>query len=323
MTALYATEAGPLLRTDAPVPAPGADEALVRVLVAGICSTDLHVLDGYKAGFRGILGHEFVGVVVSSPDDRSWEQKRVVGEINRACGACALCQADLPKHCSNRRVLGMQGWDGAFAEYMTSPLANLHEVPAKLADEVAVFTEPLAAALQVGEQLHLPPSARVFVLGDGRLGQLLAQALSLSCPDTTLIGRSPAKLALAAARGIATTPFTQLAALKHEPANVVVEATGSPEGLPLALDLVLPGGAIVLKSTFSQQISADLSRAVVNEISIVGSRCGPFAPALDLLDSGQVDPRSLISATYPLSEAVAALQRAAQHGVLKVLLTMG
>lgn len=320
MHALYVTERGPLLRRDAPLPTPMAGEALVRVHMAGICSTDLHVLRGYKGGFRGILGHEFVGVVVRSPDAPELEQQRVVAEINIGCGDCALCRDGLHKHCRNRRALGLMGWDGVFADYMTAPLENLHVVPNSISDAAAVFTEPLAAALQVAEQVHLAPTMRVYVLGDGRLGQLLAQALSAYYPDTTLVGRNADKLALAARRDIATATLDQLPWLQADPAHVVVEATGSPEGLPIAINLVQPKGTIVLKSTFAELITADMARLAVDEISIVGSRCGPFVPALELLESGQVDPLPLISATYPLADAVVALEHAARKGVLKVLL---
>jgi threonine dehydrogenase-like Zn-dependent dehydrogenase len=322
MLALYVTDAGPHLRHDAPLPLPGKGEALVRVRLAGICSTDLHILRGYKGGFRGILGHEFVGEVVWCPDNRWWEQRRVVAEINIGCGTCALCARGLHKHCRARQALGIKGHDGVFAEYVVAPIANLHEVHPKLPDRAAVFTEPVAAALQIGEQIALRPAMRVIVLGDGRLGQLVAQALFLSCPDTTLVGRTREKLAIAALRGIATATLEQMPGLQEHPADLVVECTGSPEGFAAALTLVQPAGVIVLKSTFGEPVTSDLTRLAVDEVTVIGSRCGPFAPALELLRTRRIDPRPLISAVYPLAEAPAALTHAAQKGVLKVLLQM-
>jgi threonine dehydrogenase-like Zn-dependent dehydrogenase len=320
MAALIVTDDGPRFVTDRPVPTPGPGEALVRVLLAGICSTDLHILQGYKGGFRGVLGHEFVGRVAHCPEAPAWEGQRVVAEINIGCGNCDLCAEGLHKHCRRRAALGILDHDGVFADYVCLPIANLHAVPNDLADDAAVFAEPLAAALQIGEQVALHPKLRTYVLGDGRLGQLIAQAMALSCPDTTLIGRTPAKLAIAAAREIATATLDDLERLRADPAHVVVEATGSPQGLAIALDLVRPAGTLVLKSTFADLITADLSHVAVDEITIVGSRCGPFAPALAHLQSGRVDPTPLISARFPLARAVDALAYAAQRGVLKVLL---
>jgi len=322
MMGLVVTDEGPVVRTDLPVPRPGAGEALVRVRLAGICSTDLHILRGYKGGFRGVLGHEFVGEVAACPDAPEWLGRRVVAEINIGCGACELCAQGLHKHCRGRQALGIFGHDGVFADYLCLPVANLHAVPESVPDDAAVFAEPLAAALQVGEQVHLRPSQRVYVLGDGRLGQLVAQAAFLTCPDTTLIGRTPAKLALAAERGMATATPAELPALQARLAHVVVEATGTPEGFAAALELVRPAGTLVLKSTFGEQVTADLSRLAVDEVTVVGSRCGPFAPALELLRTGRVDPLPLISARYPLAEGVAGLEHAARKGVLKVLLSM-
>lgn len=320
MTALVLSDEGPRLETR-PTPVPATGEALVRVRVAGVCSTDLELLRGYKGGYRGILGHEFAGEIVSAPDAPSRVGERVVGEINVGCGHCDLCRRGLHKHCRNRRVLGIQGMDGAFAHYLTLPLANLHVVSARIPDDVAVFTEPLAAALQVQEQVHFTPQSRVYVLGAGRLGQLLAQTLNLTPCSLTLIGRSRDKLAIAALQGVATAHIDSLANLRRSLADVVVDATGSPDGFAVARQLVRPAGIIVLKSTFAAPLTSfDASSLVVDEVTIIGSRCGPFAPALHLLRTRAVDPRPLISARYPLAHALDALDRAAQPGVLKVLI---
>lgn len=324
MPALLLADGGPCFVTDRPVPTPGAGEALVRVRLAGICSTDMELARGYKGGFRGVLGHEFVGEIALAPDAPQRAGERVVGEINIGCGACDLCARGLGKHCRNRRVLGILRHDGAFAGYLTLPLANLHIVPAAVDDASAVFTEPLAAALEVLEQVHVAPATRVYVLGPGRLGQLVARVLLATGCDLTLIGRRPAGLALAAHAGVPTALLDDVAALAAGPADVVVEATGSPDGFALALRLVRPMGTLVLKSTFAGGIPQfDASGLVVDEITVVGSRCGPFAPALALLARGAVDVRPLITALYPLADGPAALAHAARPGALKVLLEVG
>jgi threonine dehydrogenase-like Zn-dependent dehydrogenase len=326
MRALVLTGDGPAVRADYPTPQAGAGAALVRVRLAGVCATDLELLRGYKGGYRGVLGHEFVGEVVDAPGNEAWAGRRVVGEINVGCGACDLCRRGLGKHCRARRTLGIIRHDGAFAEYLTLPVANLHAVPDGVPDEAAVFAEPLAAALQVPEQVHVAPSDRVIVLGDGRLGLLVAQVLGLLPCDLTLIGRTPAKLEIAARRGIRTLDTGDagaLDALTAHPADVVVEATGSPAGFDLARRLVRPAGTLVLKSTFAGALPAfDASSLVVDEVTLVGSRCGPFAPALALLRAGRVDVASLLHARYPLDEGVAALEHAGRKGVLKVLIQM-
>ena len=304
------------IRDDLPPPEPAAGEARVRVLAAGICNTDLEMVRGYYP-FTGIPGHEFVGRVESAPGAETWEGRRVVGEINDACGECAACRAGRRTHCERRRVLGIRGRDGAFAECLTLPVANLHEVPDGLSDDVAVFTEPLAAALEVQEQVRIGPADRVVVVGDGKLGNLVAQTLALTGCVLTVIGRHPAKLALLAARGIAATTAPGRPAGQ---ADVAVECTGNAEGLDLALRAVRPRGTIVLKSTYRGRASLDVSRIVVDEITLVGSRCGPFAPALALLAEGRVDVRPLVHARFPLHEAVAAFAEAARRGVMKVLI---
>ncbi|MFW6023200.1 MAG: alcohol dehydrogenase catalytic domain-containing protein, partial [Myxococcota bacterium] len=259
---------------DVDPPAPGPNEATIRVRMAGICNTDVEIARGYM-GHRGVLGHEFVGRVEAAPDP-AWVGKRVCGEINLACGACDACRRGLGRHCPTRRVLGILGKDGCFAEQLTLPLANLHEVPDVLSDELAVFAEPLAAAHEVLQQIAVDPDARVLVLGDGKLGLLLTAVLLQTGAEVTLVGKHDDKLALAQRRGAQTcTPDS----LDGTGFDVVVEATGSPRGLALALDRIRPRGTLVLKSTFHGAPEVDTARIVIDEIRIVGSRCGPFPPA--------------------------------------------
>lgn len=325
MRALQLTEQGPHLATDYPVPAPHPGEALIQVRLAGICATDLQLLAGYKGGYRGILGHEFVGEVVAAPGNEAWLGRRVVGEINIGCGACELCQRGLGKHCRQRQSLGIIQRDGAFADYVTLPLANLHVVPPGLTDEQAVFTEPLAAALQIQQQVTITPASRIYIVGDGRLSMLVAQSLALTGCALTVIGRTPEKLALLATfcktvQTVLNEPAA-LATLQEHPAEIVVDATGSPQGFVQASHLVRPGGTLILKSTFAGPLTDfDISHLVVDEITLVGSRCGPFAPALRLLHSGLVQVTPMIHACYSLDQAVAALAHAGRKGVLKVLI---
>ena len=302
------------LALDAAVPRrPG--EALVRVTIAGICNTDLEIVRGY-ADFCGTLGHEFVGVVEESPDS-SQIGRRVVGEINAGCGDCSLCKSGDSRHCSRRTVLGIVNRDGAFAEYLSLPPGNLLEVPGEIPDRAAVFVEPLAAACRILDQVEIAPSSRVTVLGDGKLGQLIARVLATTGCDLTLAGKHPDKLELAARAGIQTT----LVETGIAPgADVVVEASGSPAGMRLAVEIVRPRGTIVLKSTFRETAEIDTSRVVVNEVSLIGSRCGRFAKALELLSSGVGDLGSLITGEFPLSLGIEAFRRASLPGALKVLL---
>lgn len=323
MRALRLTDNGPLLDTGYPVPVPGPNETLIRLRMAGICATDLQLLAGYKGGYRGVLGHEFVGEVVEAPGHAEWVGKRVAGELNIGCGHCDLCHRGLGKHCRQRESLGIIRRDGAFADFLTLPVANLHRLPDSLPDEQAVFVEPLAAALQLLEQCHIRPDDRVYVLGDGRLGLLVAQVLARTCCDLTAMGRTDAKLSILAERNIRTARTDNpgvLAELLARPADLVVEVTGSPDGFALARRLVRPGGVLALKSTFAAPLPAfDISTLVVDEITLLGSRCGPFPPAIRLLAEGAVDVASLIHARYPLDDGLAALAHAAQRGVLKVL----
>lgn len=324
MRALLLTDDGPRLHLDYSTPQPGPGEALIRVRLAGICATDLQLLAGYKEGYRGVLGHEFVGEVVDAPGHAAWVGRRVAGELNIGCGDCDLCRRGLGKHCRQRESLGIIRRDGAFADFLTLPIANLHPIPDELPDEAAVFVEPLAAALQLLEQVHIRPDMRVYVLGDGRLGLLVAQAIARTGCHLTALGRTPAKLDILTTRNILTARTDDpeaLAQLIARPADLVVEVTGSPDGFALARRLVRPGGVLALKSTFAGSLPAfDVSSLVVDEITLVGSRCGPFPPAIRLLADGAVDVASLVHARYPLGEGFAALAHAGKRGVLKVLI---
>lgn len=290
------------------------NEALVKIRKAGICSTDLELVKGYYP-YTGILGHEFVGEVVKA-DDASWIGQRVVGEINAVCGECEQCLNGRPTHCENRTVLGIVNRDGIFAEYTSLPIANLHKVPASVPDGMAVFAEPLAAALEIQEQISIQPGDRVLLVGAGRLGQLIAQTLALTSCDLRVVARHPRQQDLLTARGIRLINEADVQKWRWD---VVVEATGSPSGFALARRAIRPRGMLVLKSTYKGEMSVDFSSIVVDEINIIGSRCGPFEPALRLMEERQVDPAVLIDAEYPLTEAVKAFERAAQPGALKVV----
>lgn len=313
----------------ADVAPPRADgEALVRVTLSGICNTDLEIARGY-AGFQGTLGHEFVGVIESLPEPGAETEsmfrrglvpgERVVGEINAGCGACDLCLAGDSRHCARRSVLGIVGRDGAHAEFLKLPLVNLIPVPDEIRDEHAVFTEPLAAACGILERVEIGENTRVAVVGDGKLGLLCAQVLKTAGAPVTLIGKHSGKLAIAARRGIETIQVDE-AQNRGQEFDVAVEASGSPEGFRLAVNLLRPRGTLVLKSTFHGVTEIDAAPLVVNEISVIGSRCGRFVPALELLRTGGVDVDSLISEELALVDGVRAMQLAAEPGVMKVLL---
>jgi len=293
------------------------DEALVRVLLSGICNTDLEIARGY-AGFKGTIGHEFVGVVEAN-NDSTLVGRRVVGEINAGCGQCDLCRAGDPRHCLQRTVLGIHGRDGAHAEFLQLPSVNLLPIPENIPDEHAVFTEPLAAACGILERVTIAKRDRVAVIGDGKLGLLCAQVLALTGASLLLIGKHPAKLRIAERRGIETSTPKQAAKRLRE-FDVVVEASGAAAGFKLALDLLRPQGKLVLKSTFHGSTEIEAARIVVDEISILGSRCGRFAPAIDLLKKQAIDVDSLISEEYPLVDGVHGMSRARTKGILKVLL---
>ncbi len=297
-------------------PTPGPDEALIDMQLAGICGTDLEITRGYKS-YRGILGHEFVGRVRRCPGDPTREGTRVTADINLACGSCASCRAGQSKHCDRRRVMGIARHPGCFAEQVVVPIANLHAVPASVSDDQAVFTEPLAAAFELFESIPLGADTRVAVLGDGKLGLLVVLALRSRGIPLTAVGRHPAKLERVAGPGVRTCAPEQLGSERFD---VVVDATGSPTGLALALDHVVARGTVALKSTFAGPVPLDATRVVVDEIRVVGSRCGPFDVALAAMSRGEVDPTPLIDARYPLAQAEAAMAHAARRGTLKVLL---
>jgi alcohol dehydrogenase len=292
-------------------------ECLIRVRLAGICGTDLQILNGY-ASFSGIPGHELMGIVETAPEkDRHWIGKRVVGEINVGCGTCEWCAAGVKEHCTSRTVMGIRGRAGAFAELVTLPAANLHEVPASVTDEAAVFAEPVAAACRILEQVDPKRHHRIAVVGDGRLGLLAAQVLRTTGARVIVRGRHPRKLEIAQTLGLEAVPDTAVA----KPHDIVVDATGRPAGLNRCLELVKPRGTIILKTTCEGDAIWPSWSAVVNEISLIGSRCGPFAPALSLLASGEVETRPLIAAVYPLEDHVEAFDTARRE--LKVLLQPG
>lgn len=319
MNALYLADGRLQHRTDYPHPQPGKDEALVRVRLAGICATDLEMVKGYVPDFQGVLGHEFVGEVVET-SAVEWHGRRVVATINVGCGRCTVCRQAGPEHCEQRQALGIHNRDGVFADYVALPLANLLVVPDGVPDEAAVFTEPLAAALRIREQVLLRPSAITAVVGPGRLGMLIGKVISLAGTEVTMLGRRPESLALAKAWGLQTAIAAEI---PDNHFDLVVEVTGNQAGFAHALRLVRPLGTLILKSTFAGTSNLDLSKLVVSEITVVGSRCGPFAPALRLLADGTVDVQSLIDADYALAEGLTAFDFAAAPGVRKVLLRPG
>ena len=295
------------------------DEALVRVTLSGICNTDLEIVRGY-AGFEGTIGHEFVGVVEAAPGAPELIGKRVVGEINAGCGKCELCLSRDPRHCAQRTVLGIVARDGAHAEYLQLPTANLLPIPHQVTDEQAVFAEPLAAAYGITEQVSIQRETRVAVIGDGKLGLLCAMSLAIPSENVTLVGKHAEKIAIAEREGVGGVNLADLDPGMHRSFDVVVEASGSKSGFATALDLVKPGGTIVLKSTFHGTPTWAAARVVVDEITIVGSRCGRFAPALEILAGGKIPVEKLIHDTFPLTDGVAAMERAAEAGTLKILL---
>lgn len=299
---------------DTPRPSPGMGEVLVRVHLAGVCSTDLQITKGYMA-YKGTLGHEFVGTVVEGAD---WEVgTRVVGEINFACRRCAWCKRGLDRHCPHRTVLGIQNQPGCFAEYVIVPALNLHEVPKNVSDQTAVFTEPVAAAFEILEQTDLEPSTPCVVFGDGKLGQLIAQVLHSAGHKVTAVGKHAEKLKLLDDLGI---PTTTIDGYEARPVPLVVEATGSEAGFGAALASVQPRGTLVLKSTVAAEHTLSLAPLVIHEVTVLGSRCGPFKPALEALSAGKIQVRPMIAETRPLTDGVAAIEAAARRGALKVLL---
>lgn len=308
------------LRKAVPVPQPSPGQALIKLRLAGICSTDLEMVRGYYP-FTGIPGHEFVGQVVDIPGNalaaEHWAGKRVVGEINLTCGECEACLNGRPTHCERRSTLGIFAHQGVFAEYLTLPVKNLHIVPDSVPDEAAVFTEPLAAALEIQEQISIRPTDRVLVVGAGRLGLLIAQTLALTGCNLSVAVRRDAQQLLLESWNIHAVAEEDIPSGRMD---IVVDATGSPSGFALARRALRPRGVLVLKSTYAGDMAINFSSLVVDEITLVGSRCGPFAPALELLARRQVDPLPLIQARFSLLDGIRAFEFAARPGVLKVLL---
>lgn len=295
-------------------PAPG--ESLVRVTLAGICGTDLEMLRGYM-NYAGVPGHEFVGVVVSS-ENPDLIGRRVVGEINVSCGRCESCGRGMERHCPDRTVLGILNRNGAFAQYLSLPARNLHVVPDSVSDEEAVFVEPLAAAFEITEQVRILPDWRIALVGDGRLAQLIAMTLRLFSEDITCFGHHPSKLRRLERLGISTR--TGIGASDERGFDLVVEATGSPSGFDDAARLAKPRGTVVLKSTTASGTGPDMTRAIVNEITVVGSRCSPFRPAIEALSSGAVSVDGMVDSVYSIDDLDAAFERAKNPEAMKVLL---
>ena len=316
-----------LVVTERPLPRLRPGWALVRVRLAGICNTDIEILRGYH-NFSGALGHEFVGHVVrvASAKDRAWVGQRVVGEINLACASlgirkpCGYCRRGIPTHCERRRVLGILAHDGAFAEFLALPIVNLHLVPKSVSDEAAVFTEPIAAACEILEQVDVRTHLEACVIGDGKLGQIIARVLGASGMRVRMIGKHEDKLRLARHAGAATAKLNSPGARRADEFTLTIEASGSPSGLALAQHITRPRGTLVLKSTFHGAANVETWPIVVKELTVVGSRCGPFSPALALLRSQRVDPRPLLGRAFALKNAAEAIRYAQRPGVMKVLL---
>lgn len=302
------------MRSDYPDPKPG--ESLVKVRLAGICGTDLEMIQGY-ASYTGVLGHEFVGEIVSS-ENKDLIGKRVVGEINAGCGKCSMCATGLERHCPERTVLGIYKRDGAFAQYLSLPEKNLHVIPDSISDEQAVFVEPLAAAFEIEEQLKIDKGSAIAILGDGRLAQLITRVLGINRKNITCFGRHQNKLQLLAKLGVKTK--TGISSEDEHSFDVVVEATGSESGFLDTIRLAKPRGVVVLKSTIASKNKMDLTAAIVNEITFVGSRCGPFRPAIQALATGAVYVDDLIDSVYTLDKLDEALGAAKSPGRLKILL---
>lgn len=300
-------------------PAPSGGEALVRVRLAGICMTDIEIVKGYM-NFRGILGHEFVGHVENSSNPNLIGM-RVVGDINVGCGKCELCLKGLERHCYDRSVLGIVTRNGAFAEYLTLPDSNLHVVPENVSDEAAVFVEPLAAALEVLEQVHVEPSTEVLIIGDGRLGLLLCMVLRLTGCSLTVVGKHPHKLSLFENYSAGAMLLDDIRNVSKK-YDLVIEASGNPSGWITAIGLVKPRGTIVLKSTYHGDFRFNPAPLVINEISVIGSRCGQFEPALRLLSSGLVNPLPLITEVFKMDDAVKAFEKATHSEALKIIIEM-
>jgi threonine dehydrogenase-like Zn-dependent dehydrogenase len=319
MNAICLEDGQLIIRSDYPKPELNPGQARLAISVAGICSTDLEIVKGYVPGFQGVLGHEFVAVVeaVADPVHADWVGRRVVGGINIGCGECPTCLSDGPEHCPQRHTLGIHNWDGVFADFAVLPVTNLLPVPDNVPDEAAVFTEPLAAALRIRDQVRVRPSARTAVIGPGRLGLLVGLVLALDGTEVIMLGRRESSLALPAKLGL---PTGLAEVFDDSSFDFVVEVTGNEAGFAQALRLVRPLGTLVLKSTFAGKANINLTKLVVDEITTIGSRCGPFAPALRLLAQDAIPVQALIDGQYPLSQGLAAFEHAAQSGIRKILL---
>ncbi len=302
---------------DLPVPRPRNDEALIRVMCAGICNTDIEIIKGYM-GFKGIPGHEFVGVVEECAS-KEMVGKRVVGEINIGCGQCNYCRSGVQNHCHERSVLGILNKEGAFADYITLPIDNIHVLPDSVSDEEAVFVEPLAAGFEILQQVDIVPSDRVCVLGDGKLGLLIAQVLSMTGCDLTVVGKHRSKMLLLGELGIKTELSSEFTG---KDMDMVVECSGSESGMAMALKTVRPRGKVIIKTTIAERGHIDLNLVVINELSLIGSRCGPFPDAINAIESGKVKLYPLITAEYSIEEGIKAFEHASQKGVLKVILKL-
>jgi threonine dehydrogenase-like Zn-dependent dehydrogenase len=304
------------LETNYPLPVPKSGEALIKVLLCGICNTDYEITKGYM-GYHGVLGHEFVGVVEEC-EDKTLIGKRVVGEINNACESCEMCHQGLQRHCPNRQTLGIWKKDGCFSEYMTWSVKELLEVPDNVSNEQAVFVEPLAAALEILEQVHIQPIQKVIVLGDGKLGLTTALALNACNVDVTLVGKHQNKLAIASLQGVKTCLLNNLEVKKKW--DFVIEATGSVSGFETALALTKPRGTLILKSTVAASKEFNLAPIVIDEIRVQGSRCGRFAPALKLLQANKIDFSPMISGVFDVNDALLAFEKNKEKDTLKILL---
>ncbi|MCF8110655.1 MAG: alcohol dehydrogenase catalytic domain-containing protein [Desulfobacteraceae bacterium] len=312
--------------TEMPIPKPEENEALIKISTAGICTTDIEILHGY-AGFSGIAGHEFAGTVEKAPSFPELEGKRATADINCGCGKCKWCSSGDARHCRDRSVIGIRGRNGAFAEYLCVPVKNIHLIPESVEDYRAVFAEPLAAALEITQQVHIKNTHRIAVLGDGKMGLLTALALRHHCENLLLAGRHPEKLAVVSGKGIDTillepSDSTGAAGSRPDPFDIVVEATGSPEGIQDALAMVRAEGTVIAKTTSHRRSQIDLCEVVVNEIHILGSRCGDINLALRYLENGLVDVDLLVEKIYPFSDFTEAFDHACRKGSLKVLLDM-
>lgn len=312
-------DGSPRFEPDRPDPVPGPGEALARVHLAGICATDLHLIDGYM-NFSGVLGHEMVGTVITGSS--KWKGRRVVCEINCVCRNCDMCLGGLANHCRKRTVMGISGRDGCFADFVAVPENNLHAIPDTVSDEEAVFVEPLAAAYQILAQCPIDPRMTVSVVGTGRLGLLVIQVLAKTGCRLTAVGRNPAKLLICEKRGVQAIRASEL--IPRSDRDIVVECTGSPEGLDLAARMVRPRGVLVLKSTYADASigSLNLSPVVVNEIKLIGSRCGPFPEAINALARKDIEVRTLVSRTFSIEESIHALDAARKPENVKIILRM-